>query len=131
MGKDKQFVALVHESCPICGKDVNESILIHKRMGDLSEVHGKSTGYGDPCEECQKIFDMGAVAMIIADRDKSGSTLGEIYRCGTILGVSEDFIRRISPPDQVAEILEKRFCILDYRDAKNFGLEVNYPHAQA
>jgi len=131
--KDNQFVALVHESCPICGKDMNDSILLHTRLGDLKSIDGKSTGFSEkPCEECQKGIDMGAIMIIVADKDKSGDGRPEnLWRTGNIFGIKEKAVMEMlgdAPANQKIkeEILLKRALVMDYRDAIAFGLPVKY-----
>lgn len=130
MKKDKQIVAMTHEFCPICGAEMNETIALSMRLQDISHLNGKGTGYANkPCTECQKIFDLGAIALIIADRDKSGSTPEELYRCGHVFGVTEDYAKRVTQhdPELQKRVLEMRLMVMDYRMAKQFGFEINYP----
>ncbi len=128
MKEDKQFTAIVYHCCPICGKKDDGEILIHMRFGDLSAVDGKNIGYSDkPCSECQKIFDAGAIALIVADQEKSGATPEELYRCGAVFGMSEDWVRRCLTGDILESVLKKRVLVMDYKDAKAIGLTVNYP----
>lgn len=126
--KDKQFVAMTHETCPICGKNTNEGIVIHKGFGDLSEVHNKSTGFSNPCDECQKGLDMGAIMVIVVDKDKSGDCSSEqLYRTGNIMGLSQDWAKRaINDETLLADILKKQVMIMDYKDAIAIGLPVKY-----
>jgi len=137
---EKQHVAMIHESCPICGCDMNDQIMLATRyrdtskgmepVHDLAPYHNKSTGYANkPCEECQKIFDLGAIALIIADMDKSGKEPIELYRCGHVFGVTEDYTKRLTQDNLEfqKEVLEKRVMVMDYRIAKSLGFEINYP----
>lgn len=51
-------VAIVHEVCPICGKPMNESILMNSKIGpkyakEVEEANGKAIGYSrDACNQC-------------------------------------------------------------------------------
>ena len=121
-------VAMTHMSCPICGKNTNEGILLDKRMKDISRMHNKSTGFSNPCTECQKGIDMGAIMIIVIDESKTtGTKLKDLYRTGNVIGVSEDFIGRIvTPVEMLEDILNKRFAVMDYNVAIQIGLSVVY-----
>lgn len=50
MSENKIGFALVHEICPICGKPMNEQILMNsvlskKYAKEIENVHGKAIGY--------------------------------------------------------------------------------------
>lgn len=50
MSENKIGVALVHEICPICGKPMNEQILMNtvlskKYAKEIENVNGKAIGY--------------------------------------------------------------------------------------
>jgi hypothetical protein len=126
MSKEKQFVAMTHETCPICGKDTNEGILLHTRFGDLSAVHDKSTGFSAPCEECQAAIDQGAIIIIVADQKRSGTEFKDLYRTGNIFGVREEAVRQMLSGDPLTTVLEKRVMVMDYPDAIQIGLPVVY-----
>lgn len=60
MSENKRSIALVHEICPICGKPMNEQILMNtvfskKYAKEIENVHGKAIGYSKTaCEDCSK-----------------------------------------------------------------------------
>lgn len=60
MSENKIGFALVHEICPICGKPMNEQILMNsvlskKYAKEIENVHGKAIGYSKTaCEDCSK-----------------------------------------------------------------------------
>lgn len=62
MSENKIGVALVHEICPICGKSMNEQILMNsvlskKYAKEIENVHGKAIGYSKTaCEDCSKNY---------------------------------------------------------------------------
>lgn len=76
MSENKIGVALVHEICPICGKPMNEQILMNtvlskKYAKEIENVHGKAIGYSKTaCEDCSKYKDE-AVMCIAIDEAKS------------------------------------------------------------
>ena len=63
MSENKIGFALVHEICPICGKPMNEQILMNsilskKYAKEIENVHGKAIGYSKTaCEDCSKYKD--------------------------------------------------------------------------
>lgn len=63
MSENKIGIALVHEICPICGKPMNEQILMNsvlskKYAKEIENVHGKAIGYSKTaCEDCSKYKD--------------------------------------------------------------------------
>lgn len=60
--KKNQSVATTHELCPVCCKKMNENLLIHKRLGDLSKIDGQATGFAShPCPDCQVLADQGLI----------------------------------------------------------------------
>lgn len=71
MSENKIGIALVHEICPICGKPMNEQILMNsvlskKYAKEIENVHGKAIGYSKTaCEDCSKYKD--EAVMCIAD----------------------------------------------------------------
>lgn len=76
MSENKIGFALVHEICPICGKPMNEQILMNsvlskKYAKEIENVHGKAIGYSKTaCEDCSKYKDE-AVMCIAIDEAKS------------------------------------------------------------
>jgi hypothetical protein len=130
MKKDNQFVALTHKLCPICGKkcDDQSEILIHKRLDDISNLHGQVTGFGNPCEECTTAINKGAIMIIVLDSDRGNvDDIREWYRTGNIFGLKEEAITRMIDNLEILEpILKKRAMVMDYRTALEIGLPVNY-----
>ena len=67
MSENKIGFALVHEICPICGKPMNEQILMNsvlskKYAKELENVHGKAIGYSKTaCEDCSKYKDEAVI----------------------------------------------------------------------
>lgn len=122
------FIARTHMSCPICACNTEESLLIDKRMRDISEMDNVSTGFSNPCAVCQKGIDDGAVMIIVIDEVKSsGLDAGGIWRTGEITGVAEEAILRlISDPDILENVLKRRCMMMDYRDAIRVGLPITY-----
>lgn len=71
MSENKIGFALVHEICPICGKPMNEQILMNsvlskKYAKEIENVHGKAIGYSKTvCEDCSKYKDEAVMCIAI------------------------------------------------------------------
>ena len=76
MSENKRSIALVHEICPICGKPMNEQILMNtvfskKYAKEIENMHGKTIGYSKTaCENCTEYKDK-VVFCIAIDENKS------------------------------------------------------------
>lgn len=96
--------ALVHEVCPICGKAMNEQIIMNKILNKKSakaidDANGKAIGYSkDACEECCKHKDDGVYVIAI---DPTRSTDKDIYRTGQIACVNKNFQLFKDKPDYI------------------------------
>ena len=94
MSENKIGFALVHEICPICGKSMNEQILMNsvlskKYAKEIENVHGKAIGYSKTaCEDCSKYKDEAVMCIAI---DEAKSEPNNPYRTGQIVGVCKDF----------------------------------------
>lgn len=60
---EKSFVAVEQRRCPICGKDEDAGVLIHKRLSRVFEGPSVVTGW-DLCKEHQQRADEGYIALI-------------------------------------------------------------------
>lgn len=84
--------ALTHSICPICCTETDYQIVLNttltKAHADrVKEMHGKATGFSEPCKECQTKIDEGWVALIGIDPEKSSAkdghvALKDVYRTG-------------------------------------------------
>lgn len=85
MSENKIEVALVHEICPICGKFMNEQILINtvlskKCVKEIEESNGKAIGYSKTaCENCSKYKNEAVICIAI---DEAKSEPNNPYRTG-------------------------------------------------
>ena len=110
MERNNNFeVALVKLACPICGKEVEEQIIMNQKLTkkaaeEVKNLHGKVIGYADKvCENCRKYKDN--LFIIEIDPEKSDMKRMEtIYRTGRYL------------------VCDKN-CRL-YTDAKNFIIKL-------
>lgn len=89
MSENKIGFALVHEICPICGKPMNEQILMNsvlskKYAKEIENIHGKAIGYSKTaCEDCSKYKDEAVMCIAI---DEAKSEPNNPYRSGQIVG---------------------------------------------
>ncbi len=122
-----KYIALTNQICPVCGRESAGDLLINTRFQDISELHGKATHFGDPCEECQKSIDSGAIMIIVGDQSKSGQEFKDLYRTGEIYGIREEAIRNmLKDSPKLEQVLKDRVMVMDYKDAKAVGLPVKY-----
>lgn len=102
MSENKIGFALVHEICPICGKPMNEQILMNsvlskKYAKEIENVHGKAIGYSKTaCEDCSKYKDEAVMCIAI---DEAKSEPNNPYRTGQIVGVCKDFQLFVDKPE--------------------------------
>lgn len=125
---DKQFTAIVHHVCSICAKRDDGELLIHKRFGDLSNVHNQNVGW-KICDECKHAIEVQNAVMLIVVDPKRTSDLNDMntwYRCGIILGVTHDYIRRLFTPAEHAEaVIKKGAAVLELEAAEKLGFDVS------
>lgn len=120
--------AIVHELCPICGRPMNESIVMNRRLTKkpskkIEELNGKAIGFSkDACEECVKHKD-DCVYVIGIDPSKSDNKRMEgIYRTGHIVGIRKDFKMFIDHPEFILKTDNGvQFCFLEDDLGKQFG----------
>ena len=121
-------IALVHEICPICGKPMNESIIINSKIGPkyakkVQEAHGKAIGYSkNACKDCVSHKD-DCVYVIEIDVDKSEPN--NPYRTGKYWGIVKDFALFVDHPEYI--ITTKNyvsFCFMDKEITHKLGFYV-------
>lgn len=99
---EKSYVSLEAKVCPVCGKthSHNAGILIDRKMRNSLE-HETITGYG-LCEEHDRLFKKGYVALVEVDESRSEIT-GEgirpenAYRTGRIIHVRKKLVLDMIP----------------------------------
>jgi hypothetical protein len=90
---DNVAVALVYEACPVCGKLMNEQIVMNKILTkkaakEIEEANGKCIGYSkDACDSCSEHKDECVYAVAI---DERFSEPNNPYRTGQIVGIKKD-----------------------------------------
>ena len=128
MSKDNLSAAVVYEVCPICGKKVNDFVimnrlLIPKYAKQVNEMNGKPIGFSkNACEECSKQKDE-CIYIIGIDSSKSDSkSLEGLYRTGQIVGIRKDFKLFIDHPEMIITTDNGvQFCFIDEELGKQIG----------
>lgn len=100
MNNSKLEVAIVNEICPICCKETGHSLVMNTLLNEshakkVKEMHGKTIGFSDPCEECQGHLDNGYIALLGIDPEKSSAEDGtvkleNIYRTDKFVWLKKD-----------------------------------------
>ena len=125
MEKNKIGVAVVHEICPVCGKPINEQIVMnripsYKSVKEIEDANGKAIGYSKTaCEECAKYKDKVVYCILI---DASKSTDNNPYRTGEIYGIKKDYPLFLEHPEFINKTEDDvSFCFMDKKAAKECG----------
>ena len=127
MEKSKLGVALTNLVCPICGKVCDNQIIMNTRLTyseakKVEELHGQNVDFSEkPCEECSEAMKE-AVIFIVVDASKT-TDMKTPYRTGEIFGIKYSAVENRGFDK---EILEKRVCYIDYKDAIVMGFPVKY-----
>ena len=123
MGKDKIEVALVHELCLVCGKEMNEQIIMNQRLSpreaeEVKSMHKKAIGYSDePCDECSDYMTKGYILIEYDERlttDKSNP-----YRTGHLWVITFEAAERMNMDEAT---FKNGFAMIDIDTAKKIGL---------
>ncbi len=125
MSKNNLAVGIVHEICPICGKPMNETIIMNNKLTpkyakQVEEANGKAIGYSkDACKECLKYKD-DVVFCIAINEDKS--KLNNPYRTGQLVGVRKDFQLFIDKPEFILKTKNNVcYCFVEENTGKQIG----------
>lgn len=125
MSKNNLAVGIVHEICPICGKPMNEAIIINSKLTpkyakQVEEANGKAIGFSkDACEECIKYKD-SVVFCIAIDENKSEPN--NLYRTGQLVGVRKDFQLFIDKPEFILKTdNDVSYCFIEENAGKQIG----------
>ena len=123
MEKDKIGVALVHEICLVCGKEMNEQIIMNQRFSpkeaeEVKSMHKKAIGYSDePCDECSDYMTKGYILIGYDEaltKDKSNP-----YRTGNIWVITFEAAKRLN---MHKDTFENGYALIDIDTAKKIGL---------
>ena len=94
MEQEKFAVALTKLACPLCGKEVDDAIVMNKRLSrpeaeKVKAMHGKCTGYMDkPCDKCQDMMKQGI--LIIGYVEEKSGDMSNPYRSGNNWVIKKD-----------------------------------------
>ena len=123
--KEKDIIgtALVHENCPICGKKINEQIMMNstlteKNAKEIKSLHNKSVGYSEePCDECKELKKQGFI-FIEVDESKTEDKSNP-YRTGNMWVIKKEAAERIITNK---DIIDVGASFIDMIVAKQIGL---------
>lgn len=126
MPKNNLAIGIVHEICPICGKPMNETIIMNSKLTpkyakQVEEFNGKAIGYSaNACEECAKYKDICTFCVSI---DVKRSEPNNPYRTGQIIGLNKDYIMFVEHPEFVLTTNnEVSFCFMDEELGKQLNI---------
>ena len=123
MSEDIFGVALVHELCRICAKEMNEQIVMNQRLTeknakDIKSMHKQAIGYAqEPCDECKELMTKG---FILIEYDEAVTTnRSNPYRTGNIWVISFDAAKRMYMDK---DTFENGYALIDKEITKVIGL---------
>ena len=125
MKEDILGVALVHELCIVCGKEMNEQIVMNQRLTkknakDIKSMHNKAIGFSEePCDECKELMTKGFI--FIGYDSKLTTDMTSPYRTSNIWVITFDGAERIGIGKDTMDI---GYSLIDIEDARNLGLPI-------
>lgn len=128
MSEDNFAVGMVNYACPICGKVVDNAIIMNERLtkkaaDEIREAHGKTIGWSEnACKECSAHKDE-CVYVIEIDAEKSEKN--NPYRTGYYWGIRKDFALFVEHPEYILTTENGvSFCFMDKEVTRNIGIHV-------
>ena len=104
--------------CYFCGREKNElimnKILTPNHAKKVKEAHGKVVDM-EPCDECKKMMEQGVMLIQCKDGNQD-------YRTGVIIGVKDEAIPKIFPPEYAESALKMRAMFIEQTAWRNIGL---------
>lgn len=126
MSKDNFAVGMVNYICPICGKVVDNAIIMNERLTkkaaeEVRKANGKTVGYSEnACEECASYKDE---CVYVIEIDAKKSEPNNPYRTGMYWGIRKDFALFVDHPEYVLKTKNGvQFCFMDKEFAHQIGL---------
>lgn len=126
MSKDNFAVGMVNYICPICGKIVDNAIIMNERLTkkaaeEVRKANGKTVGYSEnACEECASYKDE---CVYVIEIDAKKSEPNNPYRTGMYWGIRKDFALFVDHPEYVLKTKNGvQFCFMDKEFAYQIGL---------
>lgn len=128
MKNDNFEVGIVKYACPICGKEVDNNVILNSKLTkkaaqSIREMNGKFIGYSkNACEECLKYKDE-VVFFIGIIPEKSDKTTG-IYRTGDVVGVKQEsnFVKDVPDKYILKTDNDVKFCFINVKVGKEIGI---------
>ena len=123
MKEDIFGVALVHELCVICAKEMNEQIVVNQELSErnaknIKSMHNKAIGYSEePCDECKEHMTKGFV--LIGYDNKLTTEKNNPYRTGNIWVITFDAAEKLGVDKDTIAI---GYSLIDIETAENLGL---------
>lgn len=96
------YVAKGIATCPVCGQEHTNSVLIKKRWSG-KPLEDQKTGY-QMCPEHQKLFDDGYIALVEIDETKSDQQNGVFWRTGNVIHLKRHIFDEIFDIDVSSEM---------------------------
>lgn len=126
MSEDNFAVGMVNYICPICGKVVDNAIIMNKRLikkaaEEVRKANGKTVGYSEnACKECASYKDE---CVYVIEIDAKKSEPNNPYRTGMYWGIRKDFALFVDHPEYVLKTKNGvQFCFMDKEFAYQIGL---------
>ena len=134
--------ALVHRACPICGKkdDSQSEVIIQTKVigkqnskkaeeaaKEFAKLHNQIIGYGKPCEECQKLVDLGGLIIIEVDAEKTEDEKNP-YTTGRVVATKGELEQKLRE-DGVGEKAKACYMPMEPFEAI-FGAELRKRHSE-
>lgn len=128
MSEDNFEVGMVNYVCPICGKVVDNAIIINERLTkkaaeEVRKANGKTIGWSEnACEKCASHKDE-CVYVIEIDAEKSEKN--NPYRTGNYWGVRKDFALFVERPEFILTTKnDVSFCFMDKEATYKMGFYI-------
>ena len=100
------YVAIATKMCPVCGEmhTNNGELLIHKNLGNI-DPDKTCTGYG-LCEEDQKKFDEGYIALIETSTKPNSDVIQmeDAVRTGVVIHMKREMFERFYNTEVPADL---------------------------
>lgn len=103
-------VALVHELCPVCTKEMDGSIFINQKLSEkeakkVKDMHGKVVWSKELCPDCKEMKSQGFILIGAVEAKTEDAT--NPYRSGNIWCVKQEvadqlFAPHPAPPSGIA-----------------------------
>ena len=125
MKEDILGVAIVHELCRICAKEMNEQIVMNQKLteknaAEIKSMHNKAIGYSEePCDECKELMTKGFI--LIGYDSKLTTEKNDPCRTGNIWVITFDAADRIGIDEDTIAI---GYSMIAIEDAQNLGLSI-------